>query len=243
MTQGTATLLFASLAAAASVLGCVPFARGRRVGATGLGWANAFAGGLMLGSAYALAVSFPAGDSLAALAGAVLGGGMLFGFRLGFAPDDVDVNAEGEAPAEAGARVLFLSALHAAAEGTAIGAAILIDLRLGVVMTATLALHNVAEATALLGAVGPSKLSRPRHAVLVVAMKLPQVVLALATFGLVHGMPESLPWVAGFSVGALVYLVLADVLPLAYRESGHTSIALVVSAALCVVVLLEALLV
>jgi zinc transporter, ZIP family len=241
MTEGTATLLFASAAVLATVLGVVPFARGGRVATASLAWANAAAGGLMLGSAYALADHLPPGGSLAMLAGAVLGAGLLFAFHVGFIPSRLEVDAHGGAPAEARARLLFVSALHAAAEGAAIGVAVMIDLNLGVVLTATLALHNVAEATALLGAMRPAGLTRSRQVALVVAVKLPQLVLALAVFALIHGLPMSLPWAAGFAVGALAYLVLADLLPLAYREAGHTSIAVVVSAALGIVVLLTAL--
>ena len=51
-------------------------------------------------------------------------------------------------------------------------------------------------------------------------------------------LPVLLPWAIGFSVGALVYLVLVELLPESYRQAGPTSIALVTLVAMGIVVAL-----
>jgi zinc transporter ZupT len=45
--------------------------------------------------------------------------------------------------------------------------------------------------------------------------------------------------VLGFAAGALVYLVMAELLPECYRQAGPTSIALVTIVAMGIVVLLS----
>ena len=59
-----------------------------------------------------------------------------------------------------------------------------------------------------------------------------------ATFVLVGAVPSLMPWAIGFAVGALIYLVLVELLPESYRQAGHTSIALVTLVAMGMVVAL-----
>jgi zinc transporter ZupT len=73
---------------------------------------------------------------------------------------------------------------------------------------------------------------------LVVLSNIGQPALAVATWFVVATMPATLPWVLGFAVGALLNLVMTELLPASYREAGSTSIALVASVALALVVLL-----
>ena len=77
-------------------------------------------------------------------------------------------------------------------------------------------------------------------ALLAIATNLNQVLLAVLTFAVVGALPALLPWALGFAVGALVYLVLVELLPESYRQAGHTSIALVTSLTMGVLVLLVA---
>ena len=53
--------------------------------------------------------------------------------------------------------------------------------------------------------------------------------------------PEVLPWAVGFSTGALIYLVVAELLPESYERVGTTTIALVTVAAMGVVASLRGL--
>jgi len=71
---------------------------------------------------------------------------------------------------------------------------------------------------------------------------LGQPVLAVGTWLVIAVVPWSLPWVLGLAVGALLTLVMTELLPASYREAGATSIALVASVALGLVVLFSGLL-
>jgi zinc transporter ZupT len=63
-------------------------------------------------------------------------------------------------------------------------------------------------------------------------------LLAAATFAAATLRPALLPWALGFAFGALVYLLLAELLPESYRRAGRTSIALVTSVAAGIAALL-----
>jgi zinc transporter ZupT len=137
------------------------------------------------------------------------------------------------------ARAVALSALHSACEGVAIGVAMAVDLPFGIFLALAIAVHNVPEATVLCALLAGRGRRLPAAAALAVAADAAQVVLAVAAFALVTAAPAALPWVRGFAVGALVNLVLTEMLPESYREAGHTSIAVVASVAMGIVVLLE----
>ena len=77
---------------------------------------------------------------------------------------------------------------------------------------------------------------RPNAAALAVVSNVNQVLVSVVTFSVIGAVPSLMPWAIGFAVGALIYLVLVELLPESYRQAGHTSIALVTLVALGIVV-------
>jgi len=120
----------------------------------------------------------------------------------------------------------------------AIGAAMLVSLHFGISMALALAVHNIPEAM-ILTSILASRGVRVRYAAaLAVAVNANQVLVAVVTFAVVGAIPSLFPWAVGVAVGALVYLVLAELLPESYQQAGHTSIALVTLVAMGIVVAL-----
>lgn len=187
-----------------------------------LGWANASAAGLMLGVAFAvLSAALP----IAPLAGTV-GAGIGVGLVHLLAGESVR------------RRAVVASALHSAAEGVAIGAAAAFGPAFGTFLVLTFAFHNVSEG-AILGSTLASSGWRPRAAAgAAMVARTGQPLLAAATVLAVSALPALLPWALGIAFGALVYLVLAELLPSSYHQTGRTSIAVVVSVAAGIVALL-----
>ncbi len=237
-----AVILYSSIAAASAALGILPLVNQRLFALRWVGWANALAAGLMLGAAYTLTVAGLDRAVLAGAAGALLGIGFIHGAHALSDTDDIELIAPDQPSSAHASKVFRRNALHAAPEGIAIGAAMAVNLTFGIFMALAMAVHNVPEGTVLCAAL------RRRHQLLVgaaesVAANIPQVLLAVVTFAVVPTATGLLPWALGFAAGTLVYLVMVDPLPEAYRQAGQTSIALVTSVAIGVVVLLNGLVV
>jgi ZIP family zinc transporter len=106
-------------------------------------------------------------------------------------------------------------------------------------MALALAIHNVAEGAVLCAVLAGQGASSTRAAAIAVASNLATVPAAAGTLLAVAAWPVLTPWLLGLAVGTLVYLVMVDLLPEAYLQAGHASIALVVSLTLGAIVLLE----
>jgi ZIP family zinc transporter len=232
-------LVYSSLSAAAASLGVLPHVVMGRVALPVLGWGNALASGLMLGVAYTLLY---AGLDQATLQGALAAlAGVAF-VRLahfGTGTHDVDLNRLEDTGPAYGYQVLLVNTLHAAYEGVAIGAAMLLSLPFGISMAVALAIHNIPEAMVLTAILRGRGVRMDHILALSVAINLNQVLLAVVTFAVVAALPALLPWAIGFAVGALIYLVLVELLPESYRQAGPTSIALVTLVAMGIVVALN----
>lgn len=231
-------LLYASLAAAVSALGVLPLLGRERVSAVALGWGNAVAAGFMLGAAYlCMAAGLPRNPFVVA-AGAALGVGFVFLTHVASGVEELDLNHLEQSDPLYVYKVMVFNWLHSASEGVAIGAAMAVSLPLGIFVALAMALHNVPEATALAAALRAQRVRLAHAASLGIVANTSQVLLAVAAFAIVRAAPGALPWALGFAMGALIYLVLAELLPQSYRQAGHTTIAAVTLLAMAIVVLL-----
>jgi len=226
-------LALTALAAGASALAALPFAVRDPLPVRWLGWANALAGGLMLGLAYALLLSGLRGPQAPLAAAAVLGIAFV-GLTNRVSGAATDADEPGGAYRE-----LLGSSLHAAHEGVAIGAALAADWRFGAFTALAIAVHNVPESAELVAGLHARGARLSVAAGLAVVADANQVLFAVVTLALTTAWPALQPWAAGFAVGALTHLVLVELLPASYREAGRTSIALVTIAAMGAVTLLR----
>ena len=232
-------LIYSSLAAGAAAVGAMPLVVRERLPLPWIGWANALAAGLMLGAAYALIVAGLDRAPARGAAGALLGIGFVFATHTASGTEDLDLNRLHETSPAYGYQVLLVNTLHAAPEGIAIGAAMAVSLPFGIFMALAIAVHNVPEAT-VFSSILTSRGVRLRDAAgLSVAANVNQILLAIVTFAIVLAAPSVLPWALGFAAGALIYLVMAELLPECYRQAGRTSIALVTIVAMGMVVWLS----
>lgn len=232
-------LIYSSLAASAAALGAMPLVARERLPLTWIGWANALAAGLMLGAAYALMVAGLDRAPARGAAGALLGIAFVFSTHAASGTEDLDLNRLRETGPAYGYQLLLVNTLHAVPEGIAIGAAMAVSLPFGIFMALAIAVHNVPEATVFSSILTSRGVPLRDAAGLSVAANVNQVLLAIVTFAIVSAAPSVLPWALGFAVGALIYLVMAELLPECYRQAGRTSIALVTIVAMGMVVWLS----
>jgi ZIP family zinc transporter len=192
----------------------------------------------MVGVAYVLLSEGLSGALILGGTGALVGIGFVRASHALAGTGELDVDELEVSGPGGGYKAILVDALHSADEGVAIGVAMAVSLPLGVVMAATLAVHNVPEAMVLTTVLTRRGLSLPRTAAVAVGVRMAQVLLALLSFGLITALPGTLPLIAGFAVGALLYRSLVELLPESYHQAGETSIAVVTLLAMGVVVLL-----
>lgn len=232
------TLAASGAAAACAALGALPLLARDRVPERWIGWANALAAGLMVGVAYALGTV--EGAEPVPLAGGALAGILFIAWtHAATGTEDLVLNRLDDAGGEHGYRVALVQALHAGSEGLAIGVAMAVSVPFGLFTAATMAVHNIPEATVLSAVQRARGMGLPTAALAGVATDVPQIFVAVSTWAVVDAAPAALPWVLGFATGALINLVLVDLLPESYRQAGHTGIAVVTSAAMAMVALLQ----
>ncbi len=234
-----AVLLFSSLAAALAALGAAPFAGGRQPAAAWIGGAYALASGLMLGAGHLLLSRGLERAGLTVVAGAALGVVYAHGIKRYTGTHVVDRRPEAANAVGLGYKLLLENGLHSAAEGVAIGVAMVLELKLGIFVALALAVHNIGEAMALTDTLRRRGISTGEAAGLCVGTNVPQPLLALAVFALAPVLGGLLPAALGFAAGALVFLVLTELLPASYQRAPGELIALVVSVAAGAVLLLE----
>ena len=243
-----AVLLLSTLAAVFGALGALPFGLRRPPSRAVVGGAYALASGLMLGAGYLLLGRGLDRTTISVVVGAGLGVAYTYAIqrysglsdlRFDVADTTASAGPASAAEAEVGYKVLLQYALHSAVEGLAIGIAMVLDLRLGIFIAATLAVHNVAESMALTEILRRRGMSVSQAAGLCVVAKITQPVLALAAFALAPVMTDLLPAALGFTAGSLVFLVLTELLPASYRRTAKVPVGLLVSVAAGAMVLLE----
>jgi zinc transporter ZupT len=150
---------------------------------------------------------------------------------------ELDQDRLGDPAPDYGYQLLLVNTMHAAPEGIAMGVAMTLSPALGAFMALAIAVHNVPEAAVLAAVLRSRGLSLPEAAGAATATRLSQVLFAVTTFAVGSAAPGVVPWALGLATGALLYLVMAELLPHSYRQAGHTSIALVALLAMGVVVL------
>ena len=220
-------LFCATGAALVAPLGVLPLVGRDDVPLRWLGWSNAIAAGMMLAAAFVLADAGVAGESVPFGLGALLGIGFIHGSRAFSGTEELDLNQLHDASLAYGYEVLLVSSLHSAAEGIAIGAMMTVDLSVGLFVAVALALHNMPEATVLAAVFRSRDVSWRRTGALAIISNSGQVLMAVTTFAILEAAPGMLPSALGIAAGALIYVVMVDLLPESYKQAGSTSIALV----------------
>jgi zinc transporter, ZIP family len=213
-------LLWSVLAALAAGLG--PLFIGRKY----LGWANAFAAGMMLGAAYLVMDVGLVRAALIASGAAALGTIATFSIHV--------LLGVGSRPVLA----YLASAVHSAPEGIAMGAAMALSPAFGAFVVLTFAIHNISESAGVISQLEMGGQPRARATLLAIGARSTQVLFAWLAYWVAQYADATLSMTLGFAFGALVYLCVAELLPESYRTAGRTSIAVVASVAAGVVALL-----
>jgi len=234
-----AVLLYSSVAAATAVFGMVPFVRPSGVPSRGIGWAYALAAGLMLGISYLLITEGIGRSVWPAIVGATAGVALTYWLHAYTGTAELETQEGTEIGADYMVKFVLLNAVHSASEGVAIGVAMAVELKLGIFMALSFAIHNIAEAMVLTDVLLRAGTSLRQCAALSVITNLPMILFAVVAFAVIPAVPGALPWFLGLTAGALMYMVMTELMPSSYERAGRTGIALLVSVAAGGVVFLK----
>ena len=222
--EASAALVFVAAAgtALATGLGAVPLAFARRPGREWLGAANALASGVMVAASVSLAIEGFDRSGTRTVVGAVAGAAFLQLIEPLLRRHPSFGSLHGEL---AVAPVLVVTAMtaHSVAEGVGVGAAFAGGGSFGVLIAIAIALHNIPEGLAISLVLVPRGTSVRSAAGWSIFSSLPQPLLAVPAYLFVEWFSGVLPLALGFAAGAMVWLVLRELLPEALH-SAHRSV-------------------
>ena len=234
--------VLALITALATGLGALPFLLFKTVSEEAVAYANAIAAGLMLGASFGLLVEGSVYGAREAVIGANLG--VLFVLVLSRVLEGHDVEF-GQLKGLGARRMILIIAVmtvHSVSEGVAVGASFAGGTALATLITLAIAVHNIPEGLAISAVLRPQGQSVAACAGWSIFSSLPQPLMAVPAYLFVDTFRPALPYAMGFAGGAMVLMVLYELLPEAYQEGRRSSVALLVSITLFAMILFQELL-
>jgi zinc transporter ZupT len=216
--------------ALATGLGALPFVFNRHPARSWLGIANSLAAGLMIGASAGLC--YEGGDySVARTAAGVLAGGLFLGIsrRLIERPRDLHLGVLRGADASRALLMVGVMTLHSFTEGVGVGVAFGGEQTLGVLIAVAIAVHNIPEGLAISLVLVPRGTSVRAAAAWSVFSSLPQPLMAVPAFLFVESFTGFLPVGLGFAAGAMLWLVVAELVPEALETTRRSKVAVTIA--------------
>lgn len=228
MSDWLLVFFFALATALATGLGALPFFFFRDVSDRFVAYANAIAAGLMLGASFGLVAEGTGHGRLETLGGVLIGVVFILGTQRYLGGHDEEELVFGAAQGES-ARKMFLMmvvmTVHSFSEGVAVGVSFGGGVELATVITLAIAVHNIPEGVAITAVLRPRGVSVPRCAGWSIVSSLPQPLMAVPAFLFVEAFRPGLPWGIGFAAGAMIFMVLGELLPEALEEGRRSQVA------------------
>lgn len=216
----------AALATAlATGLGALPFLLVRRPERKWLGLANALASGFMIGASVGLVYEGAGYGSGRVISGALAGAVFIaLTSRVLGRDRELPLGALQGADGLRALLIVGVMTVHSFSEGVGVGVAFGGDEALGVVIAIAIAVHNIPEGLAISLVLVPRGSSVPKAAAWSVFSSLPQPLMAVPAFVFVETFERFLPVGLGFAAGAMLWLVVRELLPEAFREARPATV-------------------
>lgn len=233
--------LFTLAMAAATGLGAVPFFF-VELDPQWAGICNGMAAGVMLAASFDLVQEGQEHGTGNWVMVGILAGGIFIWLCKKFLEQYGEVSMLDIKGAEAAKVVLVIGimTLHSFGEGAGVGVSFAGSkgFSQGILVTLAIAVHNIPEGLAV-SMVLASRGVSPQNAMLwSVITSLPQPIVAVPSFICADAFNKFLPFCTGFAAGCMIWMVVAEVLPDAFKEASPSQVA---SAATLSVAFMEAL--
>jgi len=213
--------IFAMLTAVATGLGAIPFFFLKNITRSFLGLSNAAASGLMLAASFSLIYEGMNYNLLMVCGGMVLG--LVFVVISQLFLKKYDHLQFAHKSIKEGRKMLLIIAVmtvHSFTEGVGVGVSFGGGESLGIFITAAIALHNVPEGLAISLVMVPRGASPLKAAMWSIFSSLPQPLMAVPAFLFVEIFERFLPLGLGFAAGAMIWMVVAELIPDALEDTS-----------------------
>lgn len=232
-------LLYGLITALATGLGAAPFALLRTISPRAVALANAVAGGLMLGASFGIVAEGTGYGTWQTLVGGLLGVVFILATQRWLGASEASLADAATADARRMTLIIIVMTVHSFAEGVAVGVAFGGGPTLALAITLAIAVHNIPEGLAISAVLRPRGASVLACAGWSIFSSLPQPIMAVPAFLFVDAFRTALPFGLGFAAGAMVFMVLEELLPEAYDRANRARVAVVVSLTLVAMVLFQ----
>lgn len=242
MSDVVLVFLLALGTALATGLGALPFLFVREVSPRVVAYSNAVAAGLMLGASFGLVSEGTTHGRWETLGGGVVGVLFILATQHLLEGFDQEKLIFGAASGESARRMLLMlvvMTVHSFSEGVAVGVSFGGGVELATLITVAIAVHNVPEGVAITAVMRPRGVGVGRSGLWSVVSSLPQPLMAVPAFLFVEAFRPALPWGLGFAAGAMVFMVLVELLPEAFHEGRRRSVATLTTLTVIAMVLFQ----
>ena len=225
-TNVVAVFVAALLTALATGLGALPLLWPRVSTRSALGIANGAASGVMLGASAGLVLEAGHRSGIRTAAGVLAGIGfvVLLSLILHAPHEEMAIGSLRGEDAVKGLLIVAVMTAHSVAEGVGVGAAFAGGDTLGIVIAVAIAVHNIPEGLAISLVLVPRGTSVRAAAGWSIFSSLPQPLLAVPAYLFVDHFRGLLPVALGFAAGAMIWMVLRELLPEALTQASARSV-------------------
>lgn len=223
----------------ATGLGALPFALFKGTSERGLGLSSAVAAGTMLGASGGLFYEGAITEAALTLLGALVGVLFILGARALLKDREHIQIGQLTSGRSLDALILIgVMTVHSVTEGAAIGVSFAGLESLGWVISIAMAIHNIPEGVAISLSLVPHGESVAKAAAWSIFSSLPQPLMAVPAYLAVKAFEPLLPAGLGFAGGAMVWMVLTQMIPEVRRTlPGSTAMLCLGAGALVMAVL------
>jgi zinc transporter ZupT len=224
--------LYALSTALATGLGALPFLFVKTMSARAIAYANALAGGLMMGASFGLMAEGSDAGAARTVAGGLLGVLGILAVRRWLRGRPVEFGGISGAGARRMLLLIIVMTAHSFSEGVAVGVSFGGGGALALAITIAIAVHNIPEGLAISAVMRSRGQSVIACAAWSIFSSLPQPLMAVPAYLLVEAARPVLPFGLGFAAGAMAFMVLDELLPDAYEQGPKAAVAVLVSVAI-----------
>jgi zinc transporter ZupT len=237
MSEVVTVLVYSSITAIATGFGAVPFFFVKQFPKRVLGWAGGIAAGIMGAASFNLIYEGIEYGAPRAIGGILLG--LVFialSHHVLQKKQDLSVGELAGADARKALMIMGIMTLHSFAEGVGVGVAFGGDEGFGLFISLSIAVHNIPEGIAISLVLIPRGVKPWKAALLAIVSSLPQPLIAVPSFLFVQVFQPFLPVGLGLAAGAMIWMIIGDLIPDAFKDAEKHEVATVVVLAVATMV-------